>query len=571
MYNQFFGFKEKPFKLVPNPDYLFLSKSHEEALAHLTYAISQGDGFAEIIGEVGTGKTTICRAFLENLDENTDAAYIINPKMDSTQLLKAINDEFGIYAKEHNTKALIDRLNSFLMERRAAGKRAILIIDEAQNLDQEVLEQLRLLSNLETTKEKLLQIILVGQPELGEMLDSYELRQLGQRITLSCHIFPLTYEETKNYIQHRIHIASQKPAVKFTRPAFRSIYRFSGGIPRLINIACDRMLLIAFGNNQHKIAGKTAKKAVRELKSRGSMGGFWPWKWERIALAFILLCITITLLFLFRPDILNRIINTPVIGEKRTEQIPIGKREINIPAKTLLNDKPAKAEEVSPEKIKREAEPPRQLENYLAGINRQFSRRVALMSAMELWDSNAAIDPSLDALESDQNFFRLASKQNGLLILRIEGDLRKIKNLDLPAILVFHHPKSQFPVYLTLIKMNERRMTFKNGLDVIETGQGEAEYHWKGVAYIPWKDFLNLKGEIPLRSTNDSITTLKILLKDIGFSDIDVNSSFDERTREIIKQIQAKHGLKADGLVGELTKIVLYNEKKSYSIPHIAK
>lgn len=570
MYNQFFGFKEKPFKLVPNPDYLFLSKSHEEALAHLTYAISQGDGFAEIIGEVGTGKTTICRAFLENLDENTEAAYIINPKMDSTQLLKAVNDEFGISSKGSNTKALIDRLNSFLMGRRAVGKRAILIIDEAQNLDQEVLEQLRLLSNLETTKEKLLQIILVGQPELGDMLDSYELRQLGQRITLSCHIFPLTYEETKDYIQHRIRIASQKPAVKFTRPAFRFIYRFSGGIPRLINIACDRMLLIAFGHNEHKIAGKIAERAVRELAGRGAIGRSRSRMWDMIGLAFILLCITVTILLLYRPEILNRNVEAPIWGERKIRQTPIEKPEIKTSTKTPVTSKPTEAEEASLEKTKREAKPLMHLENYLEGMNRQYSRRLALKSAIQLWVSNATIDQSLAALEDDYAFFRLASKQNGLLVRRIEGDLRAIKNLNLPAILEFHHPGGRFPVYLTLIKMSDRRITFKNDLDVIETEQGEAENYWKGVAYIPWKDFLNLKGEIPGRTTEDSITTLKILLKDIGFSDIDVNSGYDERTREIIKQIQDKHGLKVDGLVGGLTKIVLYNEKKSFSIPHIA-
>ena len=220
MYKKFFGFKERPFKLVPNPAYLFLSRSNEEALAHLNFVISQGDGFVEITGEVGTGKTTLCRAFLESLDENTEAAYIFNPKLDSIQLLRAINDEFGINSDPDNTKDLIDTLNIFLMKKKAEGKNIIILIDEAQNLTDEVLEQLRLLSNLETTVDKLLQIILVGQPELGEMLDSHELRQLGQRITLSCHLVPLTYKETREYIKHRINIASQKAAPSLIRIDF---------------------------------------------------------------------------------------------------------------------------------------------------------------------------------------------------------------------------------------------------------------------------------------------------------------------------------------------------------------
>ena len=173
MYENFFGFKERPFKLVPNPAYLFLSKSHEEVLAHLTYSVIQGDGFMEITGEVGTGKTTLCRAFLENLDNNTKAAYIFNPNLTSVQLLKTINNEFGINADADNTKDLIDTLNSFLIMQKTQGKNTILLIDEAQNLTKEVLEQLRLLSNLETAKHKLLHIILVGQTELKKKLNSF--------------------------------------------------------------------------------------------------------------------------------------------------------------------------------------------------------------------------------------------------------------------------------------------------------------------------------------------------------------------------------------------------------------
>ena len=193
MYNDFFGFRERPFRLVPDPAYLFLSESHEEAMAHLIYAISQGEGFVEIIGEAGTGKTTLCRAFLERLDKDTEVAYIFNPKLDSVQLLKAINDEFAIDSKVDNIKALIDTLNAFLMEKRTEGKRAILLIDEAQNLTKEVLEQLRLLSNLETTTAKLLQIILVGQPELGHRpaCKDTAFPQSGHRTSIAFSLQPM--------------------------------------------------------------------------------------------------------------------------------------------------------------------------------------------------------------------------------------------------------------------------------------------------------------------------------------------------------------------------------------------
>lgn len=271
MYKNFFGFKERPFKLVPDPAYLFLSKSHEVALAHLNYAVIQGEGFVEITGEIGTGKTTLCRAFLENLDDKTKAAYIFNPKLNSIQLLKAINDEFGISSHADNTKDLIDTLNVFLIEKKSKGANVILVIDEAQTLDNEVLEQIRLLSNLETTKHKLLQIVLVGQPELEERLDSRELRQLGQRITLSSQLIPLSYKEVIQYIQHRIGIASGKPSVKFARAAYQAIYRYSSGIPRLINIVSDRALITAYVHEQEKITGDIVKAAIKELAGRGDI------------------------------------------------------------------------------------------------------------------------------------------------------------------------------------------------------------------------------------------------------------------------------------------------------------
>lgn len=348
MYKNFFGFKERPFQLVPNPAYLFLSRSHEEAIAHLSYAVSQGDGFVELTGEVGTGKTTLCRAFLENLDENTEAAYIFNPKLDAIQLLKTINDEFGIRSDGDNIKDLIDTLNAFLMEKKSEGRKVILVIDEAQNLSKEVLEQLRLLSNLETTTSKLLQIILVGQPELGEMLDSQDLRQLGQRITLSCHLNPLTFKETREYVRHRIHVASQKTAVKFTWPALGAIYKYSGGIPRLINIACDRALLTAFGLNQKKITGSIARASVRELAGRGDVKRFSLQYGRKGALFIALLCLAVFLVILYRPgDVnINSLFKTGENGKLSEKQDTQGKTKS---AATSPSDRaPAKEQRKSP-------------------------------------------------------------------------------------------------------------------------------------------------------------------------------------------------------------------------------
>ncbi len=279
MYNTFFDLRKKPFKLVPNPEFLFLGRCHEEVLAHLTYATSQGDGFVEITGEVGTGKTTLCRVFLENLDKDIEAAFIFNSKLDSTQLLKAINKELGIISIANGPVELTQDLNDFLLEKKSQGKSVILLIDEAQNLGKETLEQLRLLSNLETTSSKLLQIILVGQPELREILDSHEMRQLRQRINLSYHIHPMTQKETFDYITHRINVASRKPQTLFTRSAQKNIFQVTRGIPRLINITCDRALLVAYSLNQNRVTPSSVRVAVDELniniQNKSQYGSIW--------------------------------------------------------------------------------------------------------------------------------------------------------------------------------------------------------------------------------------------------------------------------------------------------------
>ncbi len=565
MYKNFFGFKERPFKLVPNPAYLFLSRSHEEAMAHLTYAMKQGDGFVEITGEVGTGKTTICRAFLESLDENTEAAYIFNPKLDSIQLIKAVNDEFGISSDADNIKDLIDTLNSFLIEKRAEGKNVILLIDEAQGLNKEVLEQLRLLSNLETTNHKLLQIILVGQPELGEKLDSSDLRQLSQRISLSCRLIPLNYRETKEYIQHRINIASQKPGVKFTRTAYRYIYKYSRGIPRSINIVCGRALLTAFGLDQQRITGKIISTSIKELAGRGDMKLYSLWDGKKAILLFSVLCLSLFMILFYRPGFLNvnEIFN---LQENKKPDISQPEHLVLNPAPDL---KPTRRQAVKDSETF--VEPIRDLGIFLSERDKRSSRRMALKAVLDLWNNDSEIKPYLNGIDNDLDFFRLAAKQNGLLIRRIKGDLNLVKKLNLPAVLAFYLPEDLSPVYLTLIKIEGEKVTLRSELgdNAIKIEQNILASYWSGVAYIPWKNFLSLTGTIPLNSSKDTIITLKILMHDIGFNNIEINPFYDESTQHALKEIQKKHGIKVDGIVGPITKIVLYNEKNDFKIPHI--
>ena len=427
MYNKFFGFKEKPFKLVPNPAYFYLSKSHEEALAHLNYAISQGDGFVEITGEVGTGKTTLCRAFLESLNGIVEAAYIFNPKLGPKQLLRTINQEFGIKSAGDDTKELIDTLNAFLMQKKASGKKVILLIDEAQNLNRNVLEQLRLLSNLETNRDKLLQIVLVGQPELSAILNSYDLRQLGQRITLSYQLGPLTFNESKEYIQYRIGIAAKKTAIKFDRSAYRRIYKYSKGIPRLINIVCDRALLTAFVLNQFKISASITKTSIKELASRGQTKnyGLSNSTWVLMGLSFL------SILFLgavfYQPIIekITAILTAPADQKK----VAISQTEKIDSQPQILSQQPESADQPSSVAAPRlqDGLPGTSLAAYLMNMDGRSSRHPALMHAMTLWKTNTEFTPYLNDIDDDQTYFRLSAKSSGLFIHRLETDITFLK------------------------------------------------------------------------------------------------------------------------------------------------
>lgn len=271
MYEKFFYLKENPFNITPDPKFLYMSKKHQEALDLLFFGISQRKGFLMLSGEVGTGKTTICRALLEKLDSKVSSALIINPLLSDVELLKSINEDFGIKAETLTMKEQVDALNSFLVGKAKNAENAVVIMDEAQNLSSKALEMIRLLSNLETEKMKLLQIVLVGQPELRDKLKLPELRQLNQRIVVRCHLGSLNFEETKSYIFKRLTIAGGKGSVKFTATALKSIYEASSGTPRLINIVCDRTLTAAFVAGKRVIDDEIEKKAVDELDTDGTL------------------------------------------------------------------------------------------------------------------------------------------------------------------------------------------------------------------------------------------------------------------------------------------------------------
>jgi general secretion pathway protein A len=268
MYTEYYKLTERPFNVTSDPSFLYLSKRHKEAFSQLLYGIKERKGFLEITGEVGTGKTTLCRALLNRLDTQTKAAFIFNSDLSELQILQAIADDLNIKVERKTRMELFTQLNLFLIQQLGMGNNVILILDEAQNLKARTLEQLRMLSNLETDKEKLFQIILVGQPELREKLSSPGLRQLRQRISVRYHILPLERAEILDYITHRLYVAGSDGALKFTDSAVEKIYEYSGGIPRLINVVCDKALLLGFVLETYEINGDIVEKSIDEIEGR---------------------------------------------------------------------------------------------------------------------------------------------------------------------------------------------------------------------------------------------------------------------------------------------------------------
>lgn len=267
MYLEYYGLKQAPFEITPNPRFLFYSAKHREAFNHLLYGIRERKGFVQMTGEVGAGKTTLCRALLEQLPaDRYSTALILNPALDAMELVKAVAIEFGLEAKGADRLDTLHIINKFLLEEVGRGRDCVLIIDEAQDLSEELLEQVRLLSNLETDSRKLLQIVLLGQPELRAKLNSYRLRQLRQRITVRYHLRSLTQHEMTQYVQHRLHVSGANGSPRFTRPALWRIYHYSKGIPRLVNALCDKALLAGFAHESDKINFRMVGQAKRELE-----------------------------------------------------------------------------------------------------------------------------------------------------------------------------------------------------------------------------------------------------------------------------------------------------------------
>jgi general secretion pathway protein A len=584
VYQDYYGFSEKPFDLTPDPKYLYLSHKHKEVLAHLVYGLQENNGFLKIIGEVGTGKTMICRSFLRELHTDFSIAYIFNPCMDELELLQTINDELGLPSDTNSRKKLIDILNTFLLLERKRGHRVVVIIDEAQDLLPSVLEQLRLLSNLETETEKLIQIVLIGQPELNTLLDSENLRQLRQRITIQWELMPLNTEETRGYIQHRLNVALGKGKVRFERPATDLIYRFSGGIPRMINVVSDRSLLIGYTLNTRKITNKIVRLAIKDI------GGMAPVKKKKtsvLAVLIPLLAIIGIASFVLNqfvlPDFkLNTSGNQDIASLIQKDPIDLADpgKLLSPEEAGLLTDMAGSAfqpvvpdsdvmEMMEPPPVRIAAQgplsivQPEKLITYLSSLSLEESRVEASKWVLKSWGMDENQILALD----ESNIDRL-DEEFELLSFEVSGNLDRLIGLNYPALLEIALPNAQGTKYIALTAIDSNRGTF-GSVDQIIMPFSTIDSMWTRKAIVFWKDFEYLPKKFQDGFKGKEAIWLQKNLRQLGFFQGREAPIYGFKTVQAVVKFQRHNGIKDDGRFKTDSKMMLYGLLDIYPTPKL--
>ncbi|MDD1643604.1 MAG: AAA family ATPase [Methylococcaceae bacterium] len=549
MYNQYYHFSELPFSIAPDPHFIFMSARHQEGLAHLLYGINFGGGFVALTGEVGTGKTTLCHCLLQQLPKNIDIALILNSKLNAIELLATICDELGIiYDKnQHSLKNLIDLLNQHLLTAHANGRRTVLLIDEAQNLSMEVLEQIRLLTNLETSKTKLLQIILVGQPELKELLKREDLRQLNQRITARYHLLPLSLDETRAYIRHRLTVSNGYPEI-FKESAIRKIYKLSSGIPRVINILCDRALLGAYSRNTYVITPAIVSVAANETLAFAD--DKFPYQTALLGL-LLLACMATGIYFLaYWPKAGNQAtVNSetiyPAIQTKPEiiSQTQLSDQKIPLPVKKINTVAVAKT---------------KTFHDWIT--NPGHSLNSALIDALKIWGKPIPKKNKVDCHYVETTGLRCVfGKVNWKEMLAIKR----------PAIMEFSLTgKKKRHALLTGFGQNQSMIHFKDNMifpvaNVLKLWNGY--YLILEPPPIPKGKFI-----IP-HETSDNVLWLRHLLSSVDGKSEAVKQPrfFDDNLVARVINFQHQHKLIADGRVGNKTMVHLKNIARAHDIPHL--
>ncbi|MBO2621321.1 ExeA family protein [Shewanella algae] len=534
MYKAFYGLNDNPFSIAPNPSYLFLSDRHREALAHLTYGLGETGGFVLLTGEVGTGKTTVSRCLLRQLPENTDTAFILNPSLTELELLATLCDELKIpYGEAPTLKQLTDHISGFLLANHQAGRNTVLIIDEAQHLRAEVLEQLRLLTNLETDTRKLLQVILIGQPELQQLLKRQELRQLAQRITARYHLLPLTEEEVGFYVQHRLQVAGRSEPL-FNRGAIRALHKFSGGIPRLINLLCERALMAGYGQSRTPIDAKMVATAAEEvlgekIKQRNYL-------LPASAAAMLLLAFAGGYYFLAQPE-------QAVAQDQSEHQL----HSVTDAKQTQVAGNQAAVNHLSVNQAAADKPAVNRAQRILTqAIDQSRNIDTAFAALFALWDK-----VPYSGISACQ-----AAEQQGLACYQQQGNLNSLLRLNYPAV-VYLEDEQQQPFYGTLVTKDGEQLLLQLNEQQLWVSVDWFNRHFSGTFEIIWdapKD--------PLKAIGPSAGLAQVQWLENTLAQVDerparLMSYFDSELEQSLQQFQRRHGLKPDGIAGSQTLVQL--------------
>ena len=598
MYEAFYGLSEPPFRLTPDPHYLYLSTHHREALGHLLFGIREGTGFIAVTGDIGTGKTTLLRALLRDLEANTIVGYIFNPALSDLELLQTVNSEFSIPAASTSKKELVDELNRFLVAQKLAGKRVVIIVDEAQNLPPATLEQLRLLSNLETETTKLLQIVLVGQPELKLLLGRPELAQLNQRITVRWHLEPLDRAETARYIAHRLRIAGGPATADIFSPgALRLIYRYSGGVPRLINIAAHRALLAGFTREHRVISPTLMRHVMAELRTDDAGPNARRHRLVRVGLAALgaLVFGLLTALAILRPNSDDGVDPT-IVAEPTSVTSPaptdesVSEPTPDVPTPTEAATDAEPSVTANPEPTPVEIAPggegvpdsapdgagttpssitdgPVAFWAALAAVDHHDTAVAATTSLLAAW----GVDPLRpDEQSSPRLDLETIAGRRGLRYLQASGTLSRLVMMNLPAILELALPESGQRRFALLAGVAGPNVIVRFGdIGTLLTPQ-DIDRAWLGDAHLFWRDFEKFSATLAPGSRGPEVRRLQELLTRAGVYAGAPSLAYDVATSEAIAKFQRSHRLLPDGIVGPLTKIVLYGALADYRHPRLS-
>jgi general secretion pathway protein A len=535
MYLRFFGLNEKPFAITPDPRYLYLSERHAEALAHLLYGVDESGGFIQLTGEVGTGKTTVVRTLLSRVPHHADVAVILNPRMTPVEFLLTICEELGLGladADRDSVKQMVDALNRRLLSAHADGRRIIVIVDEAQNLSTEVLEQVRLLTNLETPTQKLLQIILIGQPELRELLDRTELRQLAQRITGRYHLEPLSREETRGYVRHRLRVAGAAEEI-FTPSALAEVHRLASGIPRVINVTCDRALLGAYTQENRKVTAALVRLAAGEVYGRRFVPVWLGW----LAGALGLLSIAVAA-FVGWQLWQRQMSPLHASGDKPTHSTvgPTSTAAVAIP---VMVKPPAPAPAASPAVS---------VNALLAANSANTGDAAAFRRLLSLWGT---------AMANDQDPCGQAAKA-GLSCLEQRGSWAQVRALNRPAILTLTDDHAQRH-RVVLSALDDQFATLNLGEHNERVPLDEVSRDWFGEFTVVWKPKTARARLLSLGMKGDEVRWLRRSLNALqgAASDPEHGDVYDEELAIAVQNFQREHRLNVDGIAGVQTQVVL--------------